>query len=149
MPVDIASEVVIARPRDDVAAFVAHPENATRWLESVKAVEWMPIGPLAIGSKVTHVTSVLGGSLTYTYEVLDHEPGEHIVMSTEDGPFPLETTYEWEDAGDGTTRMRLRNRAEPKKFSKLSAKLMARAMQKVNRKDLERLKAILEDGRGA
>lgn len=42
----------------------------------------------------------------------------------------------------------LRNRGEPAGFGKLAAPLMAAAMRRANRKDLERLKAILE-GRAA
>jgi hypothetical protein len=37
-----------------------------------------------------------------------------------------------------------RNRGEPSGFAKVGAGLMARAMEKANRKDLARLKAILE-----
>lgn len=40
--------------------------------------------------------------------------------------------------------MRLRNRGEPTGFSRLLAPLMAPAMRRANRKDLRRLKAILE-----
>jgi hypothetical protein len=71
-------------------------------------------------------------------------PGERLVMRTAEGPFPMETSYTFEDAPGGGTRMSLRNRGEPAGFSKLAAPLIARAMQRANRKDLARLKAILE-----
>ena len=65
-------------------------------------------------------------------------------MSTAEGPFPMETTYTWEDAPSGATRMTLRNRGEPSGFPRLAAPLMARAIGRANRRDLRRLKALLE-----
>jgi hypothetical protein len=65
-------------------------------------------------------------------------------MSTSEGPFPMETTYTWDDTATGGTRMTLRNRGEPSGFTKVGAPMMARAMRRANRKDLQRLKAILE-----
>jgi hypothetical protein len=65
-------------------------------------------------------------------------------MATAEGPFPMETTYEWHDAAAGATRMTLRNRGEPSGFAGVAAPLMARAMRRANRKDLEALKALLE-----
>jgi hypothetical protein len=65
-------------------------------------------------------------------------------MRTSEGPFPMETTYTWEPVGDGGTRMTLRNRGEPSGFSRLGAPVLARAMRRANRKDLARLKEILE-----
>ena len=67
-------------------------------------------------------------------------------MSTSDGPFAMETTYTWEDAPGGGTKMVLRNRGEPSGFSRLVAPLMGRAIRRANRKDLRRLKQILEAG---
>jgi hypothetical protein len=75
--------------------------------------------------------------------VREFVPGERLVMSTAEGPFPMETTYTWADSGRGT-RMSLRNRGEPMGFAKLVSPLMAAAIGRANRKDLARLKAILE-----
>jgi hypothetical protein len=82
--------------------------------------------------------------LDYTYEVRELDPGRRFVMATAHGPFPMETTYAWEDAADGTTRMTLRNRGEPSGFAAVTAPVMTRAMRKANAADLRRLKALLE-----
>ena len=101
MPVDVLTETVIARPRAEVAAFAADPGNATAWYENIKAVEWRTSPPLAVGSRIAFVAQFLGRRIEYTYEVREHVAGERFVMSTAEGPFPMETTYAWEDAGDG------------------------------------------------
>jgi hypothetical protein len=67
-------------------------------------------------------------------------------MRTEEGPFPMETTYVWHEASAGRTRMTLRNRGEPAGFSRVGAPLVARAIRRANRKDLRRLKSLLEAG---
>ncbi len=65
-------------------------------------------------------------------------------MRTQQGPFPMETTYTWVTESEGSTRMTLRNRGEPAGFSKVVAPLMKLAMRRANRKDLAKLKALLE-----
>src|SRR5262249_2145194 len=104
-------------------------------------VDWQP--PLAVGSRLRFVAHFLGRRLAYTYEVKELVPGERLVMATSEGPFPMETTYEWADA-EGGTRMTLRNRGEPAGVARLGAPLRAPAMRRANRKDLRRLKGLLE-----
>jgi len=144
--VDVVTEIEIARPREEVAAFASDPDNAMRWYENIKSVEWKTPPPLAVGSQIAFVAQFLGRRLDYTYEVLELVPGERFVMRTAQGPFPMETTYEWFDVDVDVagTRMTLRNHGNPGRFSKPGARLMAGAMRRANRKDLARLKAILE-----
>lgn len=144
MPVDVLTEIVIERPRAEVSAYAADPDNATAWYENIERVEWQTQPPLAVGSRIAFVARFLGRRLAYTYEVRELVPGERLVMRTSDGPFPMETTYEWRDSGGGATRMTLRNRGEPSGFSGIAAPVMAAAMRRANRKDLERLKSLLE-----
>jgi hypothetical protein len=144
VPVDVSSEISIARARADVAAYACDPDRATEWYENIEAVEWRSPRPLAVGTRLAFVARFLGRRLEYTYEVRELVPGERFVMSTAEGPFPMETTYGFEDAGAGATRMTLRNRGEPAGFAKVAAPVMARAMRRANGQDLRRLKALLE-----
>jgi Polyketide cyclase / dehydrase and lipid transport len=93
---------------------------------------------------VAFVARFLGRRLAYTYELVELVPGERLVMRTAQGPFPMETTYTWQPAGDGTTRMTLRNRGAPSGFSRLAGPFMAAAIRRANRKDLAALRRILE-----
>lgn len=147
MSVDVESEIAIERARVDVAAYACDPDNATAWYRNIKSVDWKSPRPLAVGSQLAFVAEFLGRRLEYTYEVRELIAGERFVMSTSQGPFPMETTYTWEDVAGGGTRMTLRNRGQPAGFAKVAAPVMARAMRSANRKDLACLKAILE-GRG-
>lgn len=146
MAVDVLTEIEIARPRADVAAFAADPANATAWYKNIKSVEWETPPPAAVGSRMRFVAKFLGRTLEYTYEVRSAEPGRSFVMSTSDGPFPMETTYTWKDAPGGRTQMTLRNRGEPAGFAAVTAPVMARAMKRANEADLRRLKELLEAG---
>jgi hypothetical protein len=142
--VDVTTEIEIDRPRAQVAAYAADPDTAPEWYENIERVDWETPRPRAVGSKVAFVARFLGRTLEYTYEIraLDDE---RLVMSTAQGPFPMETTYTWRDAPSGGTRMTLRNRGRPAGFSKLFSPFMASAVRRANRKDLASLKRILEN----
>ncbi len=142
--VDVRTEIQVARPRAQVAGYAADPSNAPEWYVNIESVDWETEPPVRIGSRMLFVARFLGRTLAYTYEVRELVEGERLVMSTAQGPFPMETTYTWTDAEDGGTRMTLRNQGEPSGFSKVAAPMMAKAMRRANQKDLTRLKEILE-----
>lgn len=143
MDVDVTTNTVIAAPLPAVAAFASEPDNAPRWYVNIKSVEWQSPRPMQIGSRFAFVAQFLGRRLEYIYQVVEYVPDKRLVMRTADGPFPMETTYEWEPT-DGGTRMTLRNRGTPSGFSGIVAPFIAAAMRRANRKDLAALKALLE-----
>jgi uncharacterized protein YndB with AHSA1/START domain len=142
--VDVSSSVTIDRPVEVVAHYATDPSHAPEWYVNIESVDWKTTPPVEIGSRVAFVARFMGRMVAYTYEIVELVPGERLVMRTAEGPFPMETTYTWEDTARGSTRMTLRNRGEPAGFSKFAAPIMARAMRHANRKDLRRLKEILE-----
>lgn len=144
MEVDVHTEIEIDRPRPEVAAYAMNPETAPKWYENIESVELKTPKPIRIGSKMDFVARFLGRRLAYTYEVRELIPDEHLVMSTNQGPFPMETTYTWHDTPTGGTKMTLRNRGMPSGFSRIAAPLMKAAMRRANRKDLKHVKEILE-----
>jgi uncharacterized membrane protein len=144
MTVDVVTEITIDRPVAAVAGFAADPTNAPEWYVNIESVHWQTDPPLRVGSSMTFVARFLGRRLEYTYEVTDLVPGDRLVMATQQGPFPMETTYTWQTTDAGATRMTLRNRGEPTGFSRLTAAFVAPAMRRATKKDLANLKRILE-----
>jgi len=142
--VDVLTEIVIGRPAGVVSAYAAEPSNAPAWYQNITSVAWQTSPPPQAGSRMTFTARFLGRRLAYTYEVTGFTPGERLVMRTAQGPFPMETTYTWQPTGDGSTRMTLRNRGEPAGFPRLAAPLIATAMRHANRKDLRKLRAVLQ-----
>jgi uncharacterized protein YndB with AHSA1/START domain len=144
MAVDVLTEIVIDRPVETVAEYVADPSHAPEWYANIESVQWQTAPPVAVGSRLDFVAHFLGRRLAYTYEIIDLVPQERLVMRTAQGPFPMETSYQWSPEGENSTRMTLRNRGEPSGFAGVAAPLMSAAMRRANQKDLARLKSVLE-----
>jgi uncharacterized membrane protein len=141
--VNVITEIDIDRPVEVVAAYATNPDNAPTWYDKIRSVEWRTGPPLRVGSVAAFVAEFLGRRLAYEYEVVEHDPGARFVMRTSEGPFPMETTYTFEPTPAGT-HMVLRNHGTPRGFSTLAGLVMQPAMRRANRKDLAKLKAILE-----
>ncbi len=143
MRVDVTTEIVVARPTEDVAAYLVDAERAPEWYANIVRVQPLTPPPYAVGSRMAFEARFLGRTLVYTYEVTALDPERGLTMSTSEGPFPMTTVYAWEPAGDGT-RVTLRNHGEPSGFGAVAAPVMRAAMRRANRADLARLKAVLE-----
>jgi uncharacterized protein YndB with AHSA1/START domain len=145
MAVDVETSIEINATRDRVAAYASDPDNAPRWYVNISSVAWQTPPPATVGSRIAFVAHFLGRRIAYVYEIRELVGTERLVMSTAAGPFPMQTTYTWADTPTGGTRMTLRNQGEPSGFGQLAAPLMAGAMRRANRKDLQALKRLLEN----
>ncbi|RAM35903.1 SRPBCC family protein [Arthrobacter globiformis] len=143
--VDVQTEVLIRRPRDVVAEYASNPDNAPQWYDNIHSSRRLTAGPIDVGSKVAFTAKFLGRDLNYTYEFTEYVPGEKLVMRTAQGPFPMQTTYTWAEVSGGT-RMTLGNTGKPSGFSQLAGLFMAPMICRATRKDLQKLKSVLEAG---
>lgn len=141
--VNVQTQIHINRPRAEVAEYAANPDNAPQWYVNIHSSQRLTDGPIRPGSQVAFTAKFLGRELSYTYEFVEFVTGEKLVMRTAQGPFPMQTTYTWTD-DDGGTRMTLGNTGSPSGFSRLAGLVMAPMIRRETRKDLQRLKSILE-----
>src|ERR1700751_3732043 len=141
MAIDVRAETIIRRPVSVVAGYAADPSHAPEWYQNIRSVEWKTEPPARVGSLIAFEARFMGRTLAYVYEITDLVPGERMVMRTTEGPFPMETTYSWEAAGQDT-RMTLGNRGGGTGFAAaLTQPLMAAMVRRATRADLAKLKA--------
>jgi uncharacterized membrane protein len=142
--VDIKTEITIQCPSEKVSSYASNPEHAPEWYVNINSAEWLTDKPLSLDSQIAFKAKFLGRELAYVYKIEEYIPGEKLVMRTANGPFPMRTTYTWEKLEENSTKMTLRNQGEPSGFSKIFTPFMSKLMKKANKKDLKKIKEILE-----
>ena len=144
MSVDVTVEQPIARPREEVAAFAMDPANDRRWIGALSEVRTLTEGSVGPGTRVERVAGFLGRRIDYVNEITELEPGRRLAMRSVKAPFPLRVTYEFEDAPGGTTLARIRTGGEPGRYYALAGPLLGTMVRLGVRRDLRKLKALLE-----
>lgn len=142
MSTDIAVERRIERPREEVAAYASDWRNDEEWIGALDEVRLVQEEPL----QVARVAGFLGKRIEYVNEVVEHEPGRRLVMRSVKAPFPMTVTYEFEDAEDGGSLMRIRTQGDASGFYRVAGPLLARAVKRGLERDLATLKERLEAG---
>jgi len=143
-------EVDIARPPEDVWAFVSDAERLPEWLEEFHTVVKESPGPPGRGSVFRYTLEP--GDRTSTLRYVEWEPGRRLAW---DGP-PLRSrgggarprgSFEVAAAGGSQTRFVSRYQPELSGTLALLAPLIRRWLRKQRPVDNRRLKALLEGRR--
>jgi ligand-binding SRPBCC domain-containing protein len=141
-----AHTVEIARPVEEVFAFLSEPANLLRWQRSLLAVQPHRRGLLCCGVEVTERRRFLGRELEMTWRCTEHRPCRRSVIESEEGPVPFRGVFELEPAGGRVTRftwtVETRGAA-----ARLAGPLAARATRDELATNTLRLKHLLEENR--
>ncbi len=143
MAIDVRPEVLVHRPRPDVAAYMFDPTNDLAWTGGITASRPTQPGPLVQGAIVERTARFLGRTFTYGYLVTVHEP-DRLVELKVDKPFPMLVRYELDDAPEGATLVAIHAVGSPGRFFGWATPIMARMVRRSITADLDRLRHQLE-----
>jgi uncharacterized membrane protein len=143
MAVDVTATGIIARPHDQVAAYLRDPANDTEWIGGIRSARLLTPGPVTIGSQVERVANFLGRRVQYVNEITELT-ADRLAMRSVRSPFPMRVTYGHHGAGDSTTEVSVRVQGDAGHFYALVAPLLGPAVRRSIARDLRNLKQILE-----
>ncbi|MEV6243383.1 SRPBCC family protein [Lentzea sp. NPDC051838] len=142
MSVDVRPEVVVRKPRAEVAAYMFDPANDVSWTGGITSSRPDQPGLLVEGSTVVRTAKFLGRTFDYGYVVTAHEPDRLVEMKVEK-PFPMVVRYELSDVDEGTN-VAIRAVGSPGGFFSVAEPLMRWQVRRSIAADLGRLKRNVE-----
>jgi uncharacterized membrane protein len=144
--VQVTSEVRIARPADEVFAFIADAENNPTWQDGMRSCRWVTEPPIAVGSRYAQHASFVGRDIESLFEVVALEPDTSITIETIESTFPIRVTRSVEPVGEGSCLVRAGVSGEPGGLFRFASPLLKRMVRRSVRNDYARLVEKLEAG---
>ena len=137
--------ITIARPIEEVFAFVSDARNRPRWDESVDSEELTSREPVGVGSTVRTRMRSMGRDYELHWEVVEHDAPTSQRIESTSGPFSTTLLYDLSEDGDGTL-VRFSVTGRPTGALRLTQPLIARNTQRNLDQAFPRLKELLEGG---
>ena len=147
MAIDTRAVILVARAREEVAAYLRDPGNDPAWIGGLRSARLVTEPPVGVGSRVERVASFLGRRVEYVNEITELS-GTRLAMRSVRSPFPMRVTYGYDDAGDAATEVSVRVEGDASRLYRLADPLLAVLVRRSVQRDLRTLKRLLEDGAG-
>lgn len=144
----VAFPIEIDRPLEDVFAFVTDPARLPEWQSNtVSAIQETP-GPMRTGTRLREVhRAPFGRELKSVVEVARYEPNRHFDLRILEGPLPIDGRHAFAASEHGT-RIDFVAEGQPQGLARIAEPLLARAVKRQFRRAFDRLKDVMETGRG-
>ncbi len=144
MPV-VDDSIIINRPRSEVFAFTADPNNIPLYSSNMIEYEQVTEGPMGVGTRDRGAVKVAGKRIDFIDEVVKFEEGERFASRSVESQVPFELDVTYEDAGDGTkVSWHQESPSFGGFFGRLADPLVNRMYAKDVHANLENLKELLE-----
>ena len=136
---------LIDRPIKDVFAFVANPNNMSKWNSAVVSLEQVTPGDVGVGTKFKSVGEMMGRRIEGEMQVIAYEPDTKCGYQVNAGPMQVNLTLNFKTVGTGT-KISLNAQGNPGGIFKLAEPVMAGRVKAMMEENLARLKSVLEKG---
>ena len=134
---------LIDKPIKDVFAFVANPNNMTKWNSAVVSLEPITPGEMGVGSKFKSIGEMMGRRIEGEMQVTAYEPDTKCGFQVNAGPMQVNITLSFKTVGTGT-KVSLNAQGNPAGVFKLAEGVMAGRVKSMMEENLARLKSQLE-----
>jgi uncharacterized membrane protein len=98
----IISSIEIARPQQDVFAYLDELDKHSEWQGDLISSRLETEGPTRVGTRASDTRKVPGGPQTMVYEITEHDPPRKSSWRVLDGPVRAVGSMIVEPIGDGT-----------------------------------------------
>jgi uncharacterized membrane protein len=142
----ITSSIEIARPPEDVFAYIDDLSRHGEWQTAIEQVTVETEGPTRVGSRARDRRRVPGGVREITYEITEHDPPRRASFRGVDGPVRPVGTVSVIPLDASRSRVMLELDFEGRGIGKLLLPLVRRDAAKHVPADQQRLKERLEAG---
>ena len=139
--VRIEYSIDVARPAEEVFEHLVDLDRLPEWQSS--AVESRADEPLTEGVRVFECRRALGREVNSELEVTAFDRPRRLTLKTLKGPVRFTVDHRLAEA-DGGTRLTVVAEGKAGGFMRLGEPVLARSVEAELRKDLERLKQLLE-----
>jgi carbon monoxide dehydrogenase subunit G len=136
---------LIDRPVKDVFAFVANPNNMSKWNSAVVSLQQITPGAVGVGTKFKSVGEAMGRRIEGEMQVTAYEPDNKCGFQLQAGPMKMDLTMTFKTVGTGT-KLNLNAQGNPGGIFKLAEGVMAGQIKSLMEGNLARLKSVLESG---
>ena len=141
--IKMEQSIFINQPKERVFAFIANPENETKWQADLLESKLTTNGKVGVGSKGRDIRQFMGKPVETTWEVTEYQPSRKMSFRVITGPIPFQGSYLFETVPGGT-KFTFSAWAETKGLSKLFDPVINRMGKKQYERDLATLKTVLE-----
>ena len=141
---DLSAAREIARPAEQVFAFVSDSANNPKWQKGQRSCVWTSPPPIGVGSTYDQEARFLGRRVLTSFEVVEYDPGRAITIRSTGGSFPIRVRRSVEDLGPDRSRVTAQISGEPGGFFRIAGPVLRRLAQRSVDADYDRLKRLLE-----
>ena len=134
---------LIDKPIKDVFAFVANPNNMSKWNSAVVSLEQITPGAVGVGTKFKSVGEMMGRRMEGEMQITAYEPDTQCGFQVNAGPMQINLTLTFKTVGTGT-KISLNVQGNPAGVFKLAEGVMTGRVKSMMEENLSRLKTQLE-----